>query len=108
MVGTTPSVGHLFFEDFEARYQPLNRAAVPTGIAELDRKEIFNGGAGKGELFCIVASTGVGKCAVSETKVKVRYVGIRIGGQLYKPWQKIMTKMGEKFARDITSADELL
>jgi replicative DNA helicase len=95
MVGTTPSVGHEFFLDHEARFTELQRTAVPTGIPELDRKEILNGGLGKGELGVIVAPTGVGKshmlvnlgCAalkegydvvhytleLSETAVGVRY-----------------------------------
>ncbi len=61
MVGTTPSLGHDFFTDYEARFTRLSRTAVPTGLTELDKKEIFNGGLGNGELGVVVASTGVGK-----------------------------------------------
>lgn len=61
MVGTTPSLGHDFFTDYEARFTRLNRTAIPTGLAELDKKEILNGGLGNGELGVVVASTGVGK-----------------------------------------------
>jgi replicative DNA helicase len=39
----------------------LQRNCVPTGLNELDKKDILNGGLGKGELGCIVANTGVGK-----------------------------------------------
>lgn len=61
MVGTTPSVGHEFFEDYDARFTRLVRNCVPTGIKEFDKKDILNGGLGKGELGVIVAPTGVGK-----------------------------------------------
>lgn len=60
-VGTSPSVGHDFFNDFDARFIRLNRNPVPTGLLELDRKGIFSGGLGKGELGVVVAPTGVGK-----------------------------------------------
>jgi replicative DNA helicase len=60
-VGTTPSLGHDFFEDSEARFRPEIRNAIPTGIAELDHREILNGGLGKGELGIIVGGAGCGK-----------------------------------------------
>lgn len=60
-VGTTPSIGHDFLNDIEARFVRLKRECVATGIPELDRKEIFNGGLGRGELGVVVANTGVGK-----------------------------------------------
>jgi replicative DNA helicase len=60
-VGTTPALGHDFFEDYESRFTLLQRNCVTTGLPELDKKEILNGGLGAGELGCIVASTGVGK-----------------------------------------------
>lgn len=60
-VGTTPALGHDFFNDIESRFTSLQRSCVPTGIPELDRKEIFNGGLGAGEIGVVVANTGVGK-----------------------------------------------
>lgn len=60
-VGTTPALGHDFFNDYEARFTRLTRHAIGTGIDELDRKDLLNGGLGNGELGCIVAPTGVGK-----------------------------------------------
>jgi len=60
-VGTTPSLGHNFFEDYDARFTRLQRNCVPTGIQELDRKEVLNGGLGAGELGVVIAPTGVGK-----------------------------------------------
>jgi replicative DNA helicase len=61
IVGTTPSLGHDFFTDIEARFQPQIRNAIPTMIPELDHREILNGGLGSGEVGIIIASTGVGK-----------------------------------------------
>jgi len=61
MVGTTPSVGHDFFEDYEARFSVLKREVIPTGIDQLDKKEILQGGLGRGELGVVVAASGVGK-----------------------------------------------
>ena len=60
-VGTTPSVGHDFFEDMDARFVRINRAPIPTGIDKIDAKDILNGGLGKGEIGVITAPTGVGK-----------------------------------------------
>jgi replicative DNA helicase len=60
-VGTTPALGHDFFNDFEARFTKLQRNCVATGIEELDKKGILNGGLGAGELGVVVAPTGVGK-----------------------------------------------
>lgn len=54
-------MGHDFFVDYEARFTRLSRDCIPTGIAELDQKDILNGGMGKGELFVVVACSGVGK-----------------------------------------------
>lgn len=61
MVGTAPQLGHDFFTDFESRFTRLQRNAIATGLDELDKKEILNGGLGAGEIGVIVAPTGVGK-----------------------------------------------
>ena len=60
-VGTTPQLGHDFFQDYESRFTRLQRNCVATGLDELDRKDILNGGLGAGEIGVIVATTGVGK-----------------------------------------------
>lgn len=60
-VGTTPQLGHDFFADYDSRFTRLQRNCVPTGIDELDRKDILQGGLGAGELGVVVAPTGVGK-----------------------------------------------
>ena len=60
-VGTAPSVGHDFFNEMDARFTRLKRDTVPTRLPELDKKEILNGGSGKGELLCVVGASGSGK-----------------------------------------------
>ena len=60
-VGLPSSTGHDFFEDIEARFIKVNRRVCPTGIKELDRKDILNGGLGRGEIGVVTANTGVGK-----------------------------------------------
>tara|TARA_Y100000310_G_scaffold148934_3_gene148239 strand:- start:622 stop:2028 length:1407 start_codon:yes stop_codon:yes gene_type:complete len=60
-IGLPNTVGHDFFEDLEARFQKINRCVCPTGIYELDSKDILNGGLGRGEIGVVTANTGVGK-----------------------------------------------
>lgn len=60
-VGTTSSMGHDLLEDIEARFLNLERHCIPTGISQLDAKEILQGGLGRGELGVVIAPTGVGK-----------------------------------------------
>lgn len=60
-VGTAPSVGHDFFNEMDARFTRLKRDTIPTRLPELDRKDILNGGSGKGELHCVIGATGAGK-----------------------------------------------
>ena len=60
-VGSTPSVGHDFFEDMDARFIHIARNPIPTGIPKIDEKSILGGGLGKGEIGVITAPTGVGK-----------------------------------------------
>lgn len=106
-VGTTPSMGHDFFADYDARFTRLNRRCVPTGIPEFDKKEIFDGGLGAGELGVVVAPTGVGKCVIRNTYVHVRHEQITINGKTYNPWDRIETSRGTIYARDIRKDDEL-
>lgn len=60
-VGTPNNSGHDFFDDAEARFVQEDRSIVPTGIPQLDARDIMNGGLGRGEIGVIVAPTGVGK-----------------------------------------------
>lgn len=59
--GEETSVGHDFLEDQEARFTTKQRDPIPTGIPQLDRKEVLDGGLGRGELGIFVAPPGVGK-----------------------------------------------
>lgn len=107
-VGTVPDLGHDFFDDIDSRYVEQARNPVPTGIPELDRKDILRGGLGQGELGCVIAPTGVGKCFHSREYIHIRYVSIKINGRMYKPWEKLNTKRGSVFARDVVESDELV
>lgn len=108
LVGTAPALGHDFFADYEARFTRLQRNCVATGLDELDKKDILNGGLGAGEIGVIVAATGVGKCSVRDTYVHVKYTSIRINGKSYKPWDKVSTRRGAVYARDIVETDEFI
>lgn len=108
MVGTPISTGHDFFEDAEARFNPIVRNPIPTGYPELDSKEYFQGGIGAGELAVVSAATGVGKCTNRSTLINIKYTGIKINGKLYKPWDKLQTDRGIIYARDILESDTIL
>lgn len=60
-IGLANTVGHDFFEDMEARFVVSNRCACPTGIPQLDAKDVLAGGLGRGEIGVVTANTGVGK-----------------------------------------------
>ena len=107
-VGLPSSVGHDFFEDFEARFVKSRRQCCPTGIERLDAKDILQGGLGRGEIGVIIANTGVGKCCVEDTYITIKYMEIVINGTTYKPWDQIRTQRGIICVRDIIAADELL
>lgn len=93
-VGMPSTVGHDFFEDAEARFIKINRLACPTGIPQLDAKDILNGGLGRGEIGVVVANTGVGKCVTGDTSITVRYMEVCIDGSRYKPWELVRTSQG--------------
>lgn len=108
MVGNSPALGHDFFEDYEARFTKLQRNAVPTGLEEIDKKEILNGGLGAGECGIIVGNAGGGKCTIPSTVICINYCAIIINNVSYKPWDKISTKRGLIYAKDIIESDELI
>lgn len=62
--GNENTSGLDLFEDVDARYSETYRRVVPTGIRELDSRQILNGGLGAGELGFVVAASGVGKSHV--------------------------------------------
>ena len=74
--GTPSTVGHNFFEDCESRFTVVNRNTCPTGIKEIDAKDILNGGLGRGEIGVVTAPTGVGK---SHFLVHVGCEALRVG-----------------------------
>ena len=59
--GEPATLGHDFFIDYETRFTKITRATCPTGLHQLDQKDILNGGLGRGEIGVITAPTGVGK-----------------------------------------------
>ena len=59
--GEPATLGHDFFNDYETRFTKITRTTCPTGLKELDQKDILNGGLGRGEIGVITAPTGVGK-----------------------------------------------
>lgn len=107
-VGTTPSIGHNFFDDFESRFVQIKRQCIPTGITQLDDKRIFDGGLGAGEVGVICAATGVGKCVHQCTTCSIRYEAIVIDGRRYDPWDVISTQRGTVRAQDLTEFDVIV
>ena len=59
--GTPATLGHDFFNDYESRFAKITRLTCPTGIPQIDKKDILNGGLGRGEIGVVTAPTGVGK-----------------------------------------------
>ena len=59
--GSPSTIGHDFFNDHEARFTKISRITCPTGITQLDKKDVLNGGLGRGEIGVVTANTGVGK-----------------------------------------------
>lgn len=53
-------------EDIEARYSTTYRKTIATGIPELDKRDVLNGGLGAGEIGVVVAPTG---CHAKGTKI---------------------------------------
>ena len=106
-VGTVSSVGHDLTEDVESRFVKEVWRPIPTGISKLDAPYILKGGLGRGKLGVVVAGSGFGKCVDKNTCVNVRYQKIKINGIEYKPWDKISTKRGMLFVRDVVESDEL-
>lgn len=61
VAGTTPALGHDFFDDIDARFIRVNRSPVATNMHMLDQRTILNGGLGVGELGVIIGCAGIGK-----------------------------------------------
>lgn len=63
-LGTNPDVGYLYEEQFEERYELVNRSVVTTGWEVIDG--LTRGGLGAGELGVVIAPTG---CHAKGTKI---------------------------------------
>ena len=59
--GEPSTIGHNFFEDYESRFTKIHRVTCPTGLDQVDQKNVLNGGLARGEIGVITAPTGVGK-----------------------------------------------
>lgn len=60
--GAESNEGYKFIEDFEERYEVINRSTITTGWDKID--DIVSGGAGRKELGVVIAPTGCGKSMV--------------------------------------------
>ena len=74
--GSPSTIGHNFFEEMDTRFTRITRTTCPTGIPDLDKKDILNGGLGRGEIGVVTAPTGVGK---SHWLVHVGCEALRVG-----------------------------
>jgi len=104
--GNTSTVGHDFFNDHEARFAKINRITCPTGIAHLDKKDVLNGGLGRGEIGVITANTGVGK---SHFLVAMGVEAIKVGKNvIHYTFELSETAVGIRYDSnlcDISSSD---
>lgn len=101
--GSGSSVGHIFFEDHEARFAKINRICCPTGLAHLDAKDVFNGGLSRGEIGVIVAPTGVGK---SHWLVAMGAEALRRGKNvIHYTFELSETAVGIRYDSNLTGID---
>ena len=101
--GSGSSVGHIFFEDHEARFAKINRICCPTGLSHLDAKDVFNGGLSRGEIGVIVAPTGVGK---SHWLVQMGAESIRRGKNvIHYTFELSETAVGIRYDSNLTGID---
>jgi len=104
--GAQSTTGHVFFEDYEARFTKLTRLTCPTGIDQLDKKDILNGGLARGEIGVITAPTGVGK---SHFLVHVGASALKVGKNVvHYTFELTETSVGVRYDShlcDIPSSD---
>jgi len=102
-VGIPASVGHDFKEDFEARFVKMDRKACPTGIPQLDRQDVLNGGLGRGEIGVVTAPTGVGK---SHFLVNMGAQALRAGKNvLHYTFELTETAVGIRYDSNLCEID---
>ena len=100
-VGMPHSVGHDFFEDIEARFINIQRIACPTGLGPIDKKDILNGGLGRGEMGVVTANTGVGK---SHFLVHVGCEALKLGKNvLHYTFELTETSVGIRYDSNLCS-----
>jgi replicative DNA helicase len=101
--GVQSTVGHVFFEDYEARFTKLSRVCCPTGIDQLDKKDVLNGGLARGEIGVITAPTGVGK---SHWLVHVGAAAIERGKNvIHYTFELTETAVGIRYDSNLTGID---
>jgi len=59
--GMTTTPGLELGTDIDTRYSETFRSPIKTGIAELDSRQILNGGLGAGEIGTVISPSGIGK-----------------------------------------------
>lgn len=87
--GDETAIGYDFHIDREGMYTDDDRDPIPTGIPEIDHKDVLDGGLGRGELAIIVMSPGLGK---SHMLVQVGAHAVKSGFNVLH----ISLEMGEK------------
>ena len=105
-VGAEKNIGHVFKEQLDSRFIESQRNPITTGWFYID--EVLNGGVGRGELVVFMSPTGIGKCCDGNTYVEVQFNEIRINNKVFYEWDKIKTKRGLIYAKDINSTDEII
>jgi len=104
--GSPSTIGHVFFKDHEARFARISRITCPTGIPHLDKKDVLNGGLGRGEIGVITANTGVGK---SHFLVSMGAEALRVGKNvIHYTFELSETAVGTRYDSnlcDIPSSD---
>ena len=110
--GEETNIGHDYWQEaaLEHRILLMKRMPVSTGLKHLDI--VLNGGLSRGELASICGSTGLGKCVDKNTKIEIEYdiIEITINAKVYEfnEFDKILTKRGTIFAKDLMETDDIL
>ena len=101
--GSPSTIGHVFFKDHEARFARISRITCPTGIPHLDKKDVLNGGLGKGEIGVITANTGVGK---SHFLVSMGAEALRVGKNvIHYTFELSETAVGTRYDSNLCNID---
>ena len=106
-----------FFEGFDCLFERSNRNVYTCGFPKLDRVIEGNGPA-KGEVFCWMAPTGVGKCHTLSSKIwekrlsRIYEIEIEKSGSTKKikiaGFRRVKTKRGEIMVCNLTEEDYII